>query len=59
MRSMNLGTSYLVAPINKTANPKLKDDQANVKEFLKKTNTQYIKKLKIDTDSPKRKRSPE
>jgi hypothetical protein len=53
LKSHNLGTSYLVAPINHTSNERLKSNFSEVQSFLRNKNDSYIKVLMGDEEDQK------
>lgn len=50
LKTHNLGTSFLVAPINHTVNEKVKENFKEVQSFLRSKNEMYIKALTVDDE---------
>ena len=51
LKTHNLGTSFLVAPINHTVNEKVKENFKEVQSFLRSKNEMYIKALTVDDEA--------
>jgi hypothetical protein len=53
LKSHNLGTTFLVAPINQATNLKLKTNFSKVHDYLRSKNDSYIKALVGDEEDEK------